>query len=96
MDRKIRSEEQKNNKQRIRNKILKGGQKGLWDAVKMAQNKPYSQIPSEMSCGVESDEKDENIAQGFADFFINKVNDIANSTEINQSIFNGSKIDLKF
>ena len=91
MDRKIRSEEQKISNKRIRNTILKGGQKGLWDGVKLAQNKPYSQIPREMSCGEESFEKDEEIAQGFADYFINKVNNIANSAGVRESVFNGSK-----
>jgi hypothetical protein len=48
MDHKIRREEQKSNKKKYQNKILEGGQRGLWDAVKMAQSKPQNQIPEKM------------------------------------------------
>ena len=91
MDQKIRKEEQKDNKKKIRNKILQGGQKGLWDAVKQAQNKPQTQIPREMSCGNESFKQDEDLAQGFADFFNKKVEDIVKSTEVDPKVYNGTR-----
>jgi len=40
MDQKIRKGEQKSSKKKNCAKIFKGGQSGLWDAIKMAQNKP--------------------------------------------------------
>ncbi len=73
MDQKIRREEQKSNKKKIRNKILQGGQRGLWDAVKMAQNKPRNQIPEKMIYNDQELETDESLAQGSADFFKQKV-----------------------
>ena len=91
MDRKIRKEEQKNGKKRIRNTVLRGGQKGLWDAVKQAQNKPRAQTPKEMTWGTVNFNKDEDLAQGFAEFFNKKVEDIISSTEIDLEVFNGSK-----
>ena len=60
MDQKIRREEQKSNKKKIRNKILQGGQRGLWDAIKMAQNKPQNQIPEKMTYNNEELETDES------------------------------------
>jgi hypothetical protein len=39
VDKKIRSEEQKSNTKKIQSKILQGGQRGLCDAAKMAQNR---------------------------------------------------------
>jgi hypothetical protein len=89
MDQKIRREEQKSNKKNIRNKILQGGQRGLWDAVKMAQNKPQNQIPEKMIYNNEKLETDESLAQGFADFFRQKVEKITESTTIEQNVFNG-------
>jgi hypothetical protein len=73
MDQKIRREEQRSNRKKIRNKILQGGQKGLWEAVKMAQNKPQDQIPRKMMYNNQELETDEEMAQGFADFFKQKV-----------------------
>jgi hypothetical protein len=90
MDQKIRREEQKSNKKKIRNKILQGGQRGLWDAVKMAQNKPQNQIPEKMIYNNEELETDESLAQGFADFFRQKVEKITESTTIEQNVFNGT------
>jgi hypothetical protein len=90
MDQKIRREEQKSNKKKIRNKILQGGQRGLWDAVKMAQNKPQNQIPEKMIYNDQELETDGSLAQGFADFFKQKVKKITESTKIEQNVFNGT------
>ena len=90
MDRNIRKEEKKNGKKQIRNTVLRGGQKGLWDAVKQAQNKPRTQTPKEMTWGNVNFNRDEDLAQGFAEFFNKKVEDIVSSTEINLAVFNGS------
>jgi len=90
MDQKIRKEEQKSNKKKIRNKILQGGQRGLWDAVKMAQNKPQNQIPEKMISNNQELETDESLAQGFADFFKQKVEKITKSTTVDQNVFNGT------
>ncbi len=77
MDQKIRKGEQKSSKKKICAKIFKGGQSGLWDAVKMAQNKqPQYQIPSKMLYNGQELETEESIAQGFTDFFQQKVEDI--------------------
>ena len=91
MDQKIKKEELKNGRRQIRSKIQQGGQKGLWDAVKMAQNKPQNQIPKEMTCNNEIYKTDESLAQGFADFFRKKVEGIVAEMEIDQNIYNGSK-----
>jgi hypothetical protein len=90
MDQKIRREEQKSNKKKIRNKILQGGQRGLWDAVKMAQNKPQNQIPEKMIYNNQELETDASLAQGFADFFKQKVEKITESTTVEQNVFNGT------
>jgi hypothetical protein len=91
MDQKIRNGEQRSHKKKIQSKILQGGQKGLWDAVKMAQNKPQNQIPIKMQYNDQELETDEDLAQGFADFFRQKVETITESTKIEQNVFNGEK-----
>jgi endonuclease/exonuclease/phosphatase family metal-dependent hydrolase len=90
MDQKIRKEEQKSNRKKIRNKIHQGGHKGLWDGVKMAQNKPQNQIPKKMEYNNQELETDERLAQGFADFFKQKVENITKGTAINPNVFNGT------
>jgi hypothetical protein len=90
MDQKIRKEEQKNNRKKVRNKILQGGNKGLWDGVKMAQNKPQNQIPEKMVYNNQELETDESLAQVFADFFKQKVENIIRGTAINPNVFNGT------
>ena len=70
---------------------MQGGQRGLWDAVMYAQNKPQNQIPGEMSCGIRKFSTDESLAQVFADFFKKKVDDVVAETEISPFVFNGSK-----
>ena len=92
MDKKIKREETNNGKKRIQNKIMNGRQNGLWDAVRMAQNKPQNPIPTEMKRGENTFKTDESKAQGFADFFKRKVEDIVAETEIDQDVFNGSKM----
>jgi hypothetical protein len=89
MDQKIKREEQRSSRKKIRNKILQGGQKGLWDAVKMAQNKPPDQIPKQMMYNNQELKTDEYMAQGFADFFKQKVKKITNGTAINPNVYNG-------
>jgi hypothetical protein len=91
MDQKIRKGEQKSNKKKICSKILQGGQSGLWDAVKMAQSKPQKQIPTKMLYNGQELKTDESMAQGFADFFKQKVEDITMSTTVKQDVFNGEK-----
>ena len=87
----IRKGEQRSNKKKIRSKILQGGQSGLWDAVKMAQNKPQNQIPSNMIYNGQELDTDVSMAQGFANFFKQKVEDIKKSTTVKQNVFNGEK-----
>ena len=72
-------------------RFFRGGQSGLWDAVKMAQNKPQNQIPSKMLYNGKELETDESLAQGFADFFKQKVENITKSTTVMQDVFNGEK-----
>jgi uncharacterized protein YkuJ len=91
MDLKIRKGEQRSYKKKIRNKILQGGQKGLWDGVKMAQSKPQNQIPVKMQYNDQELETDEELAQGFADFFRQKVETITESTTIEPDVFNGEE-----
>ena len=91
MDRKIKKEELRNDRKRVRTKILHGGQKGLWDAVKIAQSKPQNQIPNEMTQSNKEFKTDESIAQGFANFFEKKVEDIVARTEIDPNVYNGKK-----
>jgi hypothetical protein len=90
MDLKIRKEEQKIRRKKIRNKLHHGGQKGFWAAVKMAQNKPENQIPEKMIYNNQHYETDEDLVQGFADFFRQKVEKITESTTIDGNVFNGS------
>ena len=56
----------------------------------MAQNKPQNQIPEKMIYNNEELETDESLAQGFADFFRQKVEKITESTTIEQNVFNGT------
>jgi hypothetical protein len=57
----------------------------------MAQNKPQNQIPSKMLYNGQELEMDESMAQGFADFFKQKVEDITKSTVVKKDVFNGEK-----
>ncbi len=57
----------------------------------MAQNKPQYQIPSKMLYNGQELETEESIAQGFADFFKQKVEDITIVMTVKQNVFNGEK-----
>jgi hypothetical protein len=56
----------------------------------MAQNKPENQIPEKMIYNNQHYETDEDLVQGFADFFRQKVEKITESTTIDGNVFNGS------
>ena len=70
--------------------ILPGNSKSLWQAVKIAKNVGETTIPDNMSLNSEPVSSHE-LSEHFARFFERKVADILSSTNVNQSIHNGSR-----
>ena len=91
LDQNIKKGEQMNSKKRIRKKVLQNRQKGLWEAVKMAQNRSQNQIPTKMSYRNKELNTNQSIAQSYADFFREKVERITSETTIGIDVFNGTK-----
>ena len=74
----------------IRNKIIPGNSKTLWDAVRTAKNINTPKIPPNMTINnlpIES----KDLPEVFADFFLNKVNSIVNQQHISDTVHNGHR-----
>ncbi len=63
-------------KAQIREKILKGGQSGLWKGLNLALDKETEQIPNEIKWADRTITNSSEKAQAFADFFSTKIRDI--------------------
>ena len=92
LGRKIRGEIRKKECNKIRAKILDGGQSGLWQGLKMAMDSPHECIPKTMTDGRESFVGEDAVAQAFANFFQKKVEGIVESSEIDINIYNGERV----
>ena len=76
-------------KTRIRNAILKGGQQGLWQGYKIAEDKPRDTFPATLVHGNYAYQSDPEKAQAFADFFREKVTNITTQARKDPSVSNG-------
>ena len=63
----------------------------LWDSVKIASDKEIHQIPDQMNLNNERILKDE-IPETFANYFQGKVNNLAQTCNIDQNVYNGETI----
>ena len=91
LDKKIRIMSFRKQKNKIRENILSGNQKSLWEAVKIARNVPQERFPSIIRDGNEKAEKPTDQAQMFASFFNKKINKIVEETSVSENVFNGVK-----
>ena len=78
----------------LNNKIIPGNSKTLWDATKIAMDKEIVDIPSTVHLG-QATSNGEDIPEAFAQYFKDKVQNISNSTTIDEEVFNGSKLGTK-
>ena len=79
-----------NKRNKIRNKIIPGSSKSLWNAVNSAHDTGTNSLPDCMKLGgvqVEGHERSEV----FARFFENKVKEITDSTLVDQQVYNGRR-----
>ena len=74
----------------VRKKIIPGNSKTLWDAAKIAMDKENIEIPDTVHYGQET-YRGEDIPEAFAQYFKAKVNDITESTTIDDTVFNGTE-----
>ena len=67
---------------------MPGNSRSLWSAVKISKDTGTNDIPQNMSCDGVSVACSE-VADAFARFFEEKVSKIVNSTQIDQTVYNG-------
>ena len=72
-------------------KLLIGNSKSLWDATRIAMDKECIDIPEQVHNG-QYTYKNEDIPEAFANYFMDKVETIAQSTVIDEDVFNKIKI----
>ena len=73
----------------VRRGIIPGNSKTLRDAVKKAKNQNINPIPDNLTLNNAPIEQSE-IADSFAEFFSDKVNNIVNECSIKDEVYNGS------
>ena len=77
-------------KSKVRQGIKPGNNKTLWDAVKIAKNLNIEELPDQMNLhGVPI--SNEVLAEEFANMFEKKIEDIVQSTKINNEVYNGTR-----
>ena len=74
---------------KIRNAVLKGGQKGLWQGYKIAEDKPRETFPATLIHGDIEYQSDYEKAQVFADFFREKVTNITSNARRDPTVTDG-------
>jgi len=79
-------------KAQIREKILKGGQSGLWKGLNLALDKETEQIPNEIKWADRTITNSSEKAQAFADFFSTKIRDIVEQNNVQDEPTNGEKV----
>ena len=67
----------------VRKKIQPGNSKSLWDATKIAMDKECTDIPDKVHHG-QNVYENEDIPEAFANYFMDKVNNIAQSTTLDE------------
>ena len=82
MDKQIRKMDLQNQRNKIRQKIKKGDSATLWEAVNIAKGNPSNGIPEVVITPAGQAFSGEERPQAFANYFQEKVNNIANDTLI--------------
>ena len=77
---------------KIRQKILSGGQAGLWKGLHLALDKVVDQIPNEIQWGNKTITKSSEKAQAFADFFHAKTRNMIEENKVQDDVDNGEKV----
>ena len=77
-------------KHKVRQGIMPGNNKSLWDAVKIAKDQNTDELPDEMNIDGMPIPTNE-IAEEFAKMFEQKVKDIESTTNINDGVYNGNR-----
>jgi exonuclease III len=79
-------------KAQIREKILNGGQSGLWKGLNLALDKETEQIPNEIRWANRTITNSSEKAQAFADFFSTKIRNIVEQNNVQDEPTNGGKV----
>jgi hypothetical protein len=91
MDKKIRRMDFQNQRNKIRQKLKKGDSGTLWEAVNIARGNPSNSIPEIIEAETGQKFSGDERPQAFADYFEDKVNNIAISTKIPENPDVGSR-----
>ena len=75
---------------KVRQGIKPGNSKTLWEAVKIAKDQNIEDLPEKMNLNSVTI-ANEDLAEQFANMFEKKINDIASTTSINDTVYNGSR-----
>jgi hypothetical protein len=78
--------------EKIRQKILSGGQAGLWKGLHLALDKAVEQIPNEIRWDNKTIMKSSEKAQAFADFFCAKTKSLVEENSVQDDVENGEKV----
>ena len=78
-------------KQQIRRKIKPGNSKTLWESVKIATDQELFTIPEQMLLNNDTIKK-EDIPESFEKFFQDKVNNLAQTCNVDPNVYNGERI----
>ena len=92
LDKKIRSITRESTSRRIRAKVLRGGQQGLWQGVKAASNQKTSTILDQIEANSNLLTTPEQMAEAFAEFFKEKIINITTSVQIDPLTNNGEML----
>ena len=92
LDKKIIRQIKSSNRQIIRNKILQGGAKGLWEGYRIATDRQSEHIPPELIQDGLSVSSAQDKADLFAQVFKAKVQDITENTVLDPDVSNGKKL----
>ena len=77
-------------KHMVRQGIIPGNNKTLWEAVKIAKDLNIDDLPDEMKLDGKTIPKEE-IAEEFAKMFEQKVKDISSTTKVDDGVYNGNR-----
>jgi hypothetical protein len=88
----IRREIDSSRRAKIREKVLSGGQPGLWKGLDLALDKGVDQIPKEIMWGNRIEADSGKKAQMFAEFFNTKIKTIVEQNVVQEGVRSGNRV----
>jgi hypothetical protein len=92
LDKKIRRLSSESLSSRVRSKVERGGQQGLWQGVRLAHDQKMSSIPDKMEANGNLLTTPQQKADAFATFFKEKIVNITSTVTIDPQINNGDRL----